>query len=223
MLYFILFSCSNSSLNKSFDESPQASGDYADTGSSSEDEALDSNDAVWWKIHANLVVEEFGFSGDSFIEFWIYDTDMTQICVVHNRVELLQEVSPPFDEGHLWWDIQLRQFNESEPNDTGVASDTGEYDNWNCENQSLLVPQRFYIGIGEMHPEIVAAWNDIDWGDSASSSVEPNNIASYLSFQEQGDVYVFGTAISTPVQEENSIWSSFQGKIEIFSAYPFSF
>ena len=100
-----------------------------------------------------------------------------------------------------------------QPNSEGVSD---------CPFEPVGLPQQFQLGIGEMHPEIIAAWTDIDWGVGQEPLLdEPNETAAYLSFNDDDNVYVFGTAITASANEDED-WSNYFGDIKIYSAYPFA-
>ena len=158
-------------------------------------------------------------------------------------------IDAPFDGAHLWWEVRLIPYSSQEDPDTGQSGDTGVEDTGSVDTASLQsnedtglspeepnqdgsadcpfepvgLPQEFQLGIGVMHPEIVAAWTDIDWGVGQDALLdEPNETAAYLSFDGDDNVYVFGTAL-TETLDEDSDWSNYIGDIKIYSAYPFDY
>lgn len=265
MLFLLLAGCSGSLL---FDGSLESNDAYSGDTAFGTDEASEDSDFIelaWWRIHAEIEIEEFGFGTDSLIEFWFYDGELQPVCSSTYRLELLQTLSPPFEDGLLWWEVQLRPYSESAPtdtsdtgssdtdtsdtgtsdtgtSDTGISdtgssdtgtsdtgsSDTGSSDTENtltdCPSELLNLPQQFQLGVGGMHPEIVAAWDDIDWGEDSSVALpEPNLTASYLSFNDPNLIYVFGTVVLPEADMVVEDWNTFQGNISIYSAYPFEF
>lgn len=256
MLFMILTGCSDSSLFMGSTQDNE-SAYYGDSGQDMASEYDDSDflEPAWWRIHADIHKDEFGFGTESTIEFWFYDEALQPLCFVRNRLELIQSLPEPFQEAHLWWEVRLRPYSTPTPEDTGNSdpidtgssdtgiSDTGFVDTGldtassqgsedtagepstapvsDCPFEPVGMPHQFELGIGMMHPEIIAAWSDIDWGGGQEPlSSEPNQTAAYLSFQEDENIYVFGTAITESIANEDQ-WADYFGQIQIYSAYPF--
>ena len=95
---------------------------------------------------------------------------------------MLQEAlltEPAFEEGLLWWRILLVEA------DMSIQS---QY----CTNQESL-PSQLQLGVGRLHVESLAVWNDVDWGQ-LEPPVQDDALSAYVSLDGGNTIWVYGAA-----------------------------
>lgn len=197
--------CAESSLDNKggtgFDSGFFDTGGY-DTG----DGESDSATPVWWRLGATLLLEDGDIDDEeSTLDLSLSAEDGVLICE-----EELPLVRSTFSSGTpdevvlAWW-----RMTTSEP--TGA-----------CAEWATPLPDTIYLGIGELHPDILAS---LDLLGLASVSDSLNG--AYVSLDGGETVYVYGVAGSaaafsgeSPAADELPL---FDATWTVLAVYPFAY
>jgi hypothetical protein len=177
ILLFTLLSTACSS--KSFDV---MTGSSYDTGSEDGgvDATIDSGvqdtglfvQPVWWRLSAGLLLQDGSpVPKDSTLLVELLTEDGESLCVQELTIEVVEPIEAPSELIMSWWGLTptpLKQF-------------CGVYD--------TPLPDSLRIGVGSMHPEILAAIGAI-------SAIEDPTLlnAAYATISDDGPLLVYGVA-----------------------------
>lgn len=146
-----------------------------DTGSDSGED-----DPGWWSFSADLeVVKGAVDPAQSRIEVSLIDSDLVSQCTsaaTPTAVELQKEVPEGAEDWVYYW--------------FAVAVETWDGE---CDDVGLVFPDlgALHLGIGVLHPDIEAV---LDTLEAAADGSEATLNGAYVSFDEGGNVWVFGPA-----------------------------
>ena len=156
----------------------------ADTGSTTDagggdDGAEDTGPVVdvaaWWRLRATIeVVEGLAQAAGGQLEIESYDAELNLRCEATAEVARVSELTPSEPALAAWWQVVAGEW-------SGTCVD------W---DQPIPVAS-VQLGVGEMHPEIVAVLDTVE-GASAGSEASLNG--AYARVESSGDIYVFGAA-----------------------------
>lgn len=146
---------------------------------------LDAEEVVefaWWSVLSDLHLED-GFLNKekSTAEIVVFSADYVPVCSVVFQFEEALRTEPSFEEGYLWWRILLRE------------ASTDMQNNLCTHTQGL--PNILHLGVGSLHVESLAVWNDVAWGEVNPPERE-DAMSSYISLDNGDSVWVYGLAKS---------------------------
>ena len=205
--------------------------DEADTGDTGD---VLTEIPAWWRVVADFKMEEQVLSPEkSVLQALIYDDDLFPICLYRMQIMEATSLEAPFAEGWTWWDFQVQPGvweTEDASEDTGsVTEDTGSVTMdtgvvpvdtgvvmedtggpvvpglvYCDEDDNIVLPETFSLGVGELHFETLAVWDSIVWMDVSEVSMENSGeyLSAYASFDGGQTVLVYGVA-GPGIEEEN--------------------
>lgn len=149
--------------------------DTFDTGDSGQDG--DGPVPTWWTLSATLEIASGAVvSESSTVEVTVLDQEHAAICsVLAASPSVLASDELPDPTLFTWWRLGSMEWSDG------------------CASHDVVVPtpSRFLLGVGEMHPEILAVLGSLgDVSDSAATSLN----SAYASFDSGETIYVFGAA-----------------------------
>ncbi len=200
-------------------ETNYSAGDVSDTAAF--DDAIDGGgdsavssgeglDAAWWNLSANLHFENGNLSLEkSSFSAEILQEDRQEICTVLGgpvSAEFLDD--PPHDTIDHWWSFNLDSWDSS--CDGVVSVET--------------MPLEFQMGLGEMHPEILAVLDNLPQAENGS---EDTLSSAFASFDSGKSLLVFGAGGTSDdfsgVSGKDKYGDGFNGTYFIYPLYPFEF
>lgn len=189
---------------ESIDDS--AASDTASTGGDTGDLPDDGLSPVWWKLGATLeVVDSAPVSDEGQLLLELLTEDQTSLCVDTMSVTRIQShVEPPDPQVYTWWRIS----HDPPAGDCATADDP--------------VPDGLLLGIGAMHPEILAGLDRMGLSEAADSLN-----AAYASLDGGETIYVFGVAGTQTTYEGDGTAAAdaalTDGEWQIQALYAFSY
>ena len=159
---------------------------FADTGSA---EGLDTGDAgdsaadggegepAWWLLSATIEISDGAVVDEtSTLQVQVLDKKHLVICTVlaASPSVTAAEIAPD-PAVYTWWRMNGLQWT----------------DDCDALGVELPAPSHFYLGVGEMHPEILAVLGTLD--DVEEGAADALN-AAYASFDDGDTIYVYGAA-----------------------------
>ena len=205
----VVVGCGGESIREdaSMDTAPDI---FNGTGGADDSASVEENSSqgAWWRMHASLVIEKGNLSlADSFFDVEVLDEGRNSLCTGYGPVsEAIREKETPHETIQYWWSVELEGW-------TGTCKEMGR-------DESL--PVSFQLGMGVMHPEILAV---LDKLDEVESGAEQLLYSAFASFDSGGSVFVFGAAgteqdfAGEPGKVEKTELS---GNYYIHPLYPFS-
>ena len=161
-----------------YDESNWGAEESLPEAEAGEDNGFDTSSYVVWNIEADLHLEGEEINKDkSTVALNVFGEEQELQCSV---VYMLQEalLTPPsFEEGMMWWRMLL------------VEADMSIQDQL-CSSQ-LLLPTQIQLGVGQLHVESLAVWNDVEWGNIEPPAQE-DALSAYISLDAGDTVWVYG-------------------------------
>ena len=146
---------------------------------------LDSEEVVefaWWNVKSDLHLEDGVLNKEkSTAEIVVFSADYAPVCSVVFQFEEALRTEPSFEEGLLWWRILLRE----------APSDMQQ----NLCAYTDQLPNILHLGVGSLHVESLAVWNDVVWGEINPPERE-DAMSSYISLDNGENVWVYGVAKS---------------------------
>ncbi len=137
---------------------------------------------AWWNVLSDLHLEDGELNKEkSTVEIVVFSAEYTPVCSVVYQFEEALQTEPTFEEGYLWWRILLRE---------ASADMQGNV----CTNSDQL-PNILHLGVGSLHIESLAVWNDVSWGEVTPPERE-DAMSSYISLDNGDNVWVYGVAKS---------------------------
>lgn len=171
----VFFACAQSKLGAiEQTEEPETT---LDSGQMDGDSGLDADgvqDELWWTLSATLVLQKGEIVPESTFSVTLRNGAGEPVCeqptdFVFRSVEA---ATPPYESLLTWWTVQL------EP--TGTFCD-GEMDWWQ---------QPVHLGVGEMHPDVLAASETMD-----TLHARDHLNGAYIAFDDDPElVMAFGVA-----------------------------
>ena len=182
---------------------PSADGDDADTAVDESSQA----EAVWWRLSADLDIAAGEISaGRSSFGAEILDEERYVICSVSASLASgVRESEPPHETIFDWWTVSVEDWGDGCMGDLDIAS----------------LPVEFQIGLGEMHPEILAVLDNLVQAEDGSEQILHG---AFASFDSSESLLVFGAGGTTAdfagesSEEEES---GLSGAYFIHPLYPF--
>jgi len=163
-----------------YDESNWGASEEPSETEASEDDGVNSIEYVLWNVEAELHLEGNLLNKDkSTIALNVFDDEQELLCSVVYMLEEALLTDPSFEQGLLWWRVLLKEA------DTSLQT---QY----CTTQDGL-PLQIQIGVGSLHVESLAVWNDVDWGD-LEPPVPEEALSAYVSLDGGDTVWIYGAA-----------------------------
>lgn len=199
-----LFACASNemkvamSADETYEESHSWEDDTASEESTTEGDEADSEldtSYRWWSLGADVHIGEEGLNkSKSRIYVQLFNESMSYICTYNFSIEEALPAEPSFEEGILWWRMLLVPAVE-------------ELQSGDCTSIPNI-PTTIQLGIGTLHMEIQAIWNQIDWIGIEAPSIEVA-FSSYVSLDNGDNIWVYGgaaTEISTIEELPNILY-----------------
>lgn len=162
-----------------YDESNWENGQEEPT---TEEDVGDIIEFAWWNVVSELHLEDGVLNKEkSTVEIVVFSAEYAPVCSVVFQFEEALETEPSFEEGYLWWRILLREAPEDMQDN--ICTYTEE------------LPTVLHLGVGSLHIESLAIWNDVSWGEVAPPERE-DAMSSYISLDNGDSVWVYGVAKS---------------------------
>jgi hypothetical protein len=186
---FALSGCSAESLKAAMGDAATEGSSFADTGMlAGEDAADEQEQPSHWTLSGSLDVADGEIDSTlSYVEAQVMGASGSTLCSGSIGVESAERVvEVPDDDVQIWWSISL-----------GAAA----ADSCLLESMPDVIPDRFHLGLGPMHPEVEAVMDDavaaLGGADLALRSV-------FASLNNAETVWVFGVA-GSEVSDEGGI------------------
>ena len=158
----------------------------------------------WWSLAADLHLDEEGLNkSKSLIAVNLYNQSLEYICTYRFVIQEGLPAEPSFDEGILWWRMLL----EAAPEELQIET---------CPSLPII-PSTLQLGVGTLHPEILAVWNQIEWSDVVVPT-EDLALSSYSSLDNGENIWVYGGATT-----ERSTLEEMPNILYLRPAYHFSY
>jgi hypothetical protein len=195
-LMWLLFACSDAHFSVStvsdeefYDESNWGNSE-SDVPTDGAEEDLGSS-YYWWELEADLHLDNNAVNKEkSTVTIRVFSEFYDVICSVAYQLEEALLTPPSFEEGQLWWRMLLKEGEE------GLQSNL-------CSSRDDF-PRILHLGVGELHVESLAVWNDVSWGEISPPELD-TALSSYISLDNGETIWVYGLATSAHSLEMGGI------------------
>jgi hypothetical protein len=184
-------------------DEPETAGDDADTALDESSEA----EAVWWRLSADLDIAAGEIIAErSSISAEILDEERFVICSVSASVASgARESELPHETIFEWWTVSVEDWGDGCSGTLDLSS----------------LPVEFQLGLGEMHPEILAVLDNLVQAEDGSEQVLHGAFASF-DFSESLLVFgAGGTTADFAGESSDEDESGLSGTYFIHPLYPF--
>jgi hypothetical protein len=136
----------------------------------------------WWELEADLHMDNSLVNKEkSTVIVRMFSENYDSICSVAYQLEEALLTPPSFEEGLLWWRMLLKEGEDGLQNDLCISRED--------------FPRILHLGVGQLHTESLAVWNDVSWGEIVPPDPE-SALSAYISLDNGETIWVYGLATS---------------------------